>query len=94
MITVSVRYHNMLRHRTGVEGEVVELPDGTDLSAVLEILAERHGQSLRQMLFAPDGSVSPHLVIFGNGQLLPQDQRLSPLSDGDELMLFPAISGG
>jgi MoaD family protein len=94
MITVSVRYHNMLRHRTGVEREVIELSEGTNLPGALEVLAERHGQDLREMLFSSRGGVSPHLVIFRNGRLVAQDQRLSTLKNEDELALFPAISGG
>ena len=94
MITVSVRYYNMLRHRTGVERETIALPSGTVLRAALECLADRHGPHLREMLFAPEGSVVSHLVIFRNRKLVLQDQHHLSLADGDELMLFPAISGG
>lgn len=94
MITVTVRYHNMLRHRTGVEQEVIELPEGTDLVVALEVLADRHGRGLREMLFAAGGGISSQLVIFRSGQLVPREGDLSLLDDGDELLLFPAISGG
>ena len=106
MITVNVRYYNMLRHRTGVEREAIALPQGTRLHAALERLADRHGPHLRDMLFTPQGEVASHLVIFCNRKLVTQGQHdpstalrqssglgLS-LADGDELMLFPAISGG
>jgi molybdopterin converting factor small subunit len=46
------------------------------------------------MLFGPEGQVSTHLVVFHNQQLAPRGEGNLPLADGDELMLFPAISGG
>jgi molybdopterin converting factor small subunit len=93
MISVSVRYHNMLRQITGLQRETVQLSEAT-LGALLERLAETHGPSLRTMLFGPGGQVSTHLVVFHNQQLAPRGQADLPLADGDELMLFPAISGG
>ncbi|MDY7078358.1 MAG: MoaD/ThiS family protein [Chloroflexota bacterium] len=94
MIAVSVRYHNMLRRRTGVEQETITLTKGTSLRAALEHLADRHASRLREMLFASDGSIVSHLVIFRNRKLVSQDQHHLVLVDGDELMLFPAIAGG
>jgi molybdopterin converting factor small subunit len=94
MISVSVRYHNMLRRRAGVEQETIVLPEGTLLHRALEHLADRHGKRLREALFSPDGSVVSHLVIFRNRKLVPQDGHHLLLADGDELMLFPAIAGG
>ena len=93
LITVGVRYHNMLRHRAGVEHETIALAEGT-LRAALEHLADRHGPRLREMLFAPDGGVASHIVIFRNRKLVPQGQHHLSLANGDELMLFPAIAGG
>ncbi|MGD2207275.1 MAG: MoaD/ThiS family protein [Anaerolineae bacterium] len=93
-ITVSVRYHNALRHRTGLALETVELAPGTNLAAMLAHLAEAHGSTLGEMLLGLDGEVAPHLVVFRNGRLIYRDQRDELLADGDELLLFPAISGG
>ena len=93
-MNIQVVYHNMLRRRTGVERETLELPAGTSLYGTLERVADRYGPHLREMLFAPDGTVANHLVVFHNGQLARQDARTVLLADGDELMLFPAISGG
>lgn len=93
MISVSVRYHNILRQVTGLQRETVSLSEPT-LNALLEHLATTHGPSLRTMLFGPEGQVSTHLVVFRNQQLAPRGRGDLPLADGDELMLFPAISGG
>jgi len=102
MIAVEVRYYNMLRHQTGAQRESVALPPGTALRAALEHLVTLHGPRLREMLFTRGGELSPHLVIFHNQRLVRHDHGRSSgdpgpglaLADGDELMLFPAISGG
>ena len=94
MITVSVRYHNMLRRRAGVEQETITLGEGASLRAGLNHLADRHGPHLQQMLFSPQGDIVSHLVVFRNRKLVPHKRFDEPLSDGDELMLFPAIAGG
>jgi len=94
MIQVTLDYHNILRRASRVEQETIALPDGTSLHAALESAAARHGSPLREMLFAVDGNIAPHLVVFLNGQLASGDTRTALLADGDALMLFPAISGG
>jgi molybdopterin converting factor small subunit len=94
MICVNVRYHNILRHRAGIEQQTVTLPEGTSLLALLEHLAEHRSPGLRDLLLTPEGAVAPGLVVFRNGQLVRQDQRELAVADGDELKLFPMISGG
>ena len=94
MISVSVRYHNMLKRRAGTRGETLELPDGSQIHDALQEMSARHGPQLHEMLFTPDGEVAPHLVVFCNSKLVPRDRAEFALADGDELMLFPATSGG
>jgi molybdopterin converting factor small subunit len=94
MISVSVRYHNMLKRRAGIRGETLSLPDGSQIGDALWEMAERHGPKLREMLFTHDGEVAPHLVVFCNSKLVPRNRAEFALADGDELMLFPATSGG
>ena len=94
MITIAVRYHNLLRRTVGLAEETITLPEGTSLRDALMCLAQRHGDPLREMLFESEEDVSLHLVIFRNRRLMGPDQHDAPLSDGEQLMLFPAISGG
>ena len=94
MITVTVRYHNLLRRMASLAEETIPLPAGASLRDALEHLAQRHGPMLREMLFEPEGGVSVHLAIFRNRQLVRHDQHDAPLSADNKLMLFPAIAGG
>jgi molybdopterin converting factor small subunit len=94
MITIHVRYHNILQRGAGTACETVELPDGASLAEALRHLADQHGAPLREMLLGSDGNIASYLVIFRNGQLIGQQQHQLPLANDDELMLFLAISGG
>jgi len=94
VISARVGYHSALRHATNVARETIEFPEGTSLDAALAHLIKRHGQGLGEMVLTPEGAISPGLVVFRNGQLVPQGGRDLTLADGDELQLFPRISGG
>ena len=94
MITLSIRYHTPLRQARGVKEEQVTLPDGTSLGLAVGRLVENGSPALRGMLLEPDGTLSPHLVVFRNNSLMADERYDAILADGDELMLFLAISGG
>jgi molybdopterin converting factor small subunit len=46
------------------------------------------------MLLSPSGGLASHLVVFVNQQLVYPGRQSPSLADGDEVKLFPAISGG
>ena len=94
MISITVRYHNMLRRRAGVRSETLSLPVGARLREALAQVGANHGPALQEMLFSPEGDLASHLVVFCNGKLVHGDRAQFALSDHDELMLFPATSGG
>ena len=93
-ITVQVRYNNILRSAAGITEEMVQVPAGGSLFDLLGQLGDSHESRLQALLFEADGSVVTHLVVFRNQKLVTQDQYELQLADGDELMLFPAVSGG
>jgi molybdopterin converting factor small subunit len=93
-MAVTVRYHNVLRSAAGLAEEELPVPEGATLYALFEALAGAHGPPLRDLLLEADGSVVSHLVAFRNRKLVSGDPRGVLLADGDEVMLFPAVSGG
>jgi molybdopterin converting factor small subunit len=94
MIRVTVRYYNLLRLHAGLASERLELPEETDVAAAIDHLAEKHGPAFAGMLRAPDGGLASHLVVFVNQKLVFPGDPAAVLTDGDEIKLFPAISGG
>lgn len=94
MASLTVRYHNILRSAAGLAQETLPLPENATLYALLKALSVRPEPSLRDLLLEADGSVVSHLVVFINRKLISGDPRGIQLADGDEVMLFPAVSGG
>jgi molybdopterin converting factor small subunit len=93
-ITVTVRYYNMLRLHAGLASEGLELPEGTEVAEAIRLLVDRHGAGFAEMLLSPSGEMASHLVVFVNETLVHPGGPVPALVDGDEVKLFPAISGG
>ena len=90
---IRLLYTAQLKAALGTSEEWIELPSGSTLSDCLEALLARHGEVLRTMLFDQDQNRwSSILPCIGNEQV-PIDHPV-PLSEGDEITLLSAISGG
>jgi len=66
--------------------------DAPDVRAVLEALRERFGADFGRDVY--DGTLKDEQVLLLNDRALRDDDLDTPLSDGDVLFLFTAISGG
>ena len=85
MVKVNVRYFAMLREASGVERESVDLPeDGASLADLLAGIGGR-SQALGEML------KSRPLLCAVNQEYSGPDRVLE---EGDEIALFPPVSGG
>ena len=79
-------YFAWLREKVGISGETVALPEGVgDVSGLLEWLQGRgagHAEALKDLSVV---RVAVNQEFAG-----PRD----PVSDGDEVALFPPVTGG
>jgi sulfur-carrier protein len=72
----------------------LEYPKGTSVRELLDSLRQRAGESEDQ-LFSRNGDLHSHLVLMINGTRIYKDDIESlTLSEGDEIALFPPVSGG
>ncbi|HBG75234.1 MAG: hypothetical protein A2X25_12715 [Chloroflexi bacterium GWB2_49_20] len=92
-ITVSISYFNILASYAGTRKVEVSLPEGATLRHVVEHLDKNASQQLHQVLFQK-GEFSKYIKIFLNQQLVGEGRLETPLKNGDEMMIFPAIAGG
>jgi MoaD family protein len=92
-LTVRVRYFNVLADYAGTKRAEVKVPAGTTVRAFLQHLADINPAAFRRALVR-EGSLSSYLRVFQNEKLVAGEAFDTPLTDGDELMLFPAIAGG
>lgn len=81
-LKVKVKYFGSVKDEAGTELEILELEDGLTVSGIVDIVKNRHkslGSRKGQILFALNQSYT-----IGD----------SEVHDGDELALFPMVSGG
>jgi ubiquitin-like small archaeal modifier protein (SAMP) len=49
---------------------------------------------LETRVYTADGDLEPHLNLLRNGENVSETGLTTPVSDDDELALFPPVSGG
>jgi sulfur-carrier protein len=91
-MAIQVRIPSLLRRQTGGE-ESVSL-DGATVGEILEGLELRY-EGLKGKLRGPQGEIRRFVNIYINDH----DVRLlegptTPVSDGDEVTIIPAVAGG
>ena len=90
MAHIKVRLFANIREITG-EREL--FLDSTTVSGVLDLLTSIK-PDLRDVLFE-DGALRPYITVLINGRNITEiDGVMSSLSEGDEVAIFPPVSGG
>jgi molybdopterin synthase sulfur carrier subunit len=81
-VKVIVRYFAAHREATGVADEVLDVPDGTTVAELMEELLRQH----------------PDLVGLRRDTVISVNKGIGTdaigLNEGDDVALFPPISGG
>jgi molybdopterin converting factor small subunit len=72
-----------------------ELPPGSELRALLLVLAGRYTQ-FEEVIYSPrDDALQASVVVTRNGRLISPGSALDlPLQNGDTIALIPVYSGG
>ncbi len=88
---VSVKIPTQLRAAT--DGESIAEVDGTTVGEVLDSLYERYGE-LRSRI-AEDGGLRRFVNVYVGGEDIRfLDGLETPVADGDEVTILPAVAGG
>jgi molybdopterin converting factor small subunit len=90
-MNISLRYYNLVADLLGRREELRAVPADTTLHELLDALSCENA-SLGRLLPVAAGDLGGRLRLFRNGRFVLDPDE--PLADGDELRLFPAISGG
>jgi MoaD family protein len=90
-MTVTVKIPTQLRAAT--EGEATANVDGGTVGEVLDALYERYNE-LRSRI-AEDGGLRRFVNVYVGGEDIRFLEGLdTPVSDGDEVTILPAVAGG
>lgn len=91
-MAVRVKIPAQLRAAAGGEAETVL--DGTTVQEVLDGLFERHDE-LRSRLYDDDGGLRRFVNVYVAGEDIRfLDGLKTPVKDGAELTILPAVAGG
>ncbi len=91
-MTVTVKIPTQLREAAGGEGEVAV--DGATVGAVLEALYDRHPE-LRDRLAEDDGRLRRFVNVYVDGEDVRFGDGLeTPVPEGGEVQILPAVAGG
>lgn len=91
-MTATVKIPTQLRAAAG--GETEATLEGSTVHEVLEALYERHGE-LRERLSSEDGSLRRFVNVYVSGEDIRfLDGLQTPVADGAELTILPAVAGG
>lgn len=87
-----VKLPTQLREAAG--GESAVSVDGTTVGEVLDALFDRHGE-LRDRLADGDGALRRFVNVYVDGEDIRYGQGLqTPVTDGQEVQILPAVAGG
>ena len=91
---VTVKLFANLREAAGGKRQVDCDIDGPASTAeLLQHLVDAHGEQAQKLLFNPEGSVWPAIVIMHNGNML-RDRDEKAISSGDEVAVLLPVAGG
>ncbi|MDP7266717.1 MAG: MoaD/ThiS family protein [Pirellulales bacterium] len=90
---IHVLYTAQLKDAAGAAEQMIILPDRSTVRRCLSEIVQIHGEALRTMLFDSEENLLPSVLLCLGDEQISIDHA-SPLSDGDELTLLSAISGG
>ena len=91
-MAINVRIPTPLRNLT--ENLEVVTAEGNTISAVIEDLQHNY-PGLKERICDENGDVRRFLNIYKNNEDIRfQEGKNTPVSDGDELSIIPAIAGG
>jgi len=80
----------------GSRETVLEVPEGTTVTGLMKLLVERCDPAQAGQVFADsEGTLQPSITVMVNGRLVAFAGGLeAALSEGDEVLILPAVGGG
>lgn len=71
----------------------VDVEGGETVGEALDALLAAHPE-LEDQVLDESGEVRDHVNVLRNGEALAAEELETPIAEGDELALFPPVSGG
>lgn len=90
-MNITVHYLAQVKQAAGTPSEVVDVPDGCSVHALLQQLIERRAHTLRALVCDAAGLPHPALLVFVGDQ---QAEPTQSLREGDSVTVLTPMAGG
>jgi len=92
-VKITVVFFGPLGELVGQKEVPFDLPEGSTYGDLLDDIGDRFGHQFHERIWDPQAKVfKPGMLIVGTGRDL--DSRATPLMDGEEIKIVPALAGG
>ena len=92
---VRIQYFASVRELVNLREETIDLPAGTNVRNLLDILASKHGDKLKEYLLDQTGNPREYLQFLLNEKSISETEGFSThLRDGSTLAIIPPVGGG
>lgn len=92
---VNVRYFAEVRELVDLREEVVDLPSGSTVKALLDHLAAKHGEKLKEYLLDEAGNPKPYLQFLIDEKSVSETGGVGTvLKDRCQFAIIPPVGGG
>ena len=93
MATVSVKLYGALVE--AAKGEKSTQVEASNVRDLLNTLGDKYGKSFREKILDPSGGLQGFVNLFvNNTDIRHLKESETPLKEGDEVLLLPAVAGG
>lgn len=95
-VTVKIRLLLKFKELIGEREVPLTIPEETTVGILLEIMVQKWGKDLEEMIFEPDtDQMLNYIQLMVNGQNILFLQGMDTiLKNGDEFLIFPPVGGG
>lgn len=92
---MKVQYFASVRELVNLREEVMDVPAGMNVRTLLDLLAAKHGDRLKEYLFDETGSPRPYLQFIVDEKSISEIGGLSTLlKEGCVFAIIPPVGGG
>jgi MoaD family protein len=92
---VKIYYFASVREVVNIREESVDVPRGTNVQQLLDLIAARHGDKLKQYLLDDAGKPRPYLQFILNEKSISETGGFSTeLTEGCTFAIIPPVGGG
>jgi len=94
-LKVKIQYFASVRELVNLREETFDVPAGTNVRNLLDLLTAKHGDKLKEYLLDDTGNLREYLQFLLDGNSISQiDGFSSLLRDGSTLAIIPPVGGG